>query len=370
MQPGPRAAFVLGIAVAATSAARASAHIDLLEPEPRAHGTAARDDTDIDVNSNLKNAPCGQIASERTERVTTYAPGQRITLRVREENAHVSYLRVRLDLDGADFPLRTEVPAPETQEDAMAAELALGAEGLLAVVREDNDTPGFVHELEVTLPNETCLNCTLQVAQFMYDDPAAPHYFQCADLVIADAPLAGDAGGAAEGGGAEGAGTNGTGANGSENADPANLDPGAPIDAEAGGSGSSTETPAGSAGEMSASSAAGDAPTPDGAPASGLRAPGGSVVASPGGNSEGGGCTLAPATRRMPSLACLALAALGVARARRRRYRAALTPGSGAMGYTRAERVEPNAKIAAAGAKPPARRQGLEETSHRACAIR
>src|SRR6187402_3842552 len=52
------------------SASTALAHVDLLEPEARAHGTAARGDTDIDVNSNLKSGPCGQVATGRTERVT------------------------------------------------------------------------------------------------------------------------------------------------------------------------------------------------------------------------------------------------------------------------------------------------------------
>jgi hypothetical protein len=176
------------VAVAWLTAPAALAHIDLLEPEARAHGTAARNDPDIDANSNLKSGPCGQVTSGRTDRVASYAPGQRITVRVREENAHVSYLRVSIDLDGEQFPLRTQIPTgPETQEVAQAAEDALGGQGLLAVVRENNDTPGFVHEIDVTLPQATCTNCTLQVLQFMYDDQAAPYYFQCADLLITDA---------------------------------------------------------------------------------------------------------------------------------------------------------------------------------------
>jgi hypothetical protein len=177
------------------TASRAVAHIDLLEPEARAHGTAARDDTDIDENSNLKQAPCGQIVTGRSARVATYAAGETIRVRVREENAHVSYLRVSIDLDGEDFPLRQPAARdPETQEEAAAAEAALGGDGLLAVYREDNDTPGFVHELEVTLPQAACTSCTLQVLQYMYDDPAAPYYFQCADLVIVGADGAEDAG--------------------------------------------------------------------------------------------------------------------------------------------------------------------------------
>jgi hypothetical protein len=204
-------------------AAPALAHIDLLEPEARAHGTAASGDTDIDDNSSIKNGPCGQVTTGRTDRVARYAPGETIRVRVREENAHESYLRVALDLDGNEFPLRAQFPGgPETQAEASAAEAALGAEWLLLVYREDNDTAGFVHELEVTLPELSCTSCTLQVLQYMYDDPGAPYYFQCADLVIADdaAPDAGavpvDAGQGSTGmppsaaGGSSGAGPGGS----------------------------------------------------------------------------------------------------------------------------------------------------------------
>lgn len=183
---------IAGLGVLQASPARA--HIDLLEPEARAHGTAAFGDTDIDDNSSIKSAPCGQATTGRSERVARYAPGETIRVRVREENAHESYLRVALDLDGDDFPLRSQFPGgPETQAQAEAAEAALGTEWLLLVQREDNDTAGFVHELEVTLPDRTCDSCTLQVLQYMYDDPSAPYYFQCADLVIA-ADAAPDAG--------------------------------------------------------------------------------------------------------------------------------------------------------------------------------
>src|SRR5262245_55375222 len=139
---------IAALAVAASGASEASAHIDLLEPEARAHGTAARGDTDIDANSNLKQGAWGQVVAGRTERVATDASGETITVRVREENAHISYLRVSLDLDGEDFLLRAQTPpGPETQQEAEAAEAALNDDGLLVVFREDNDTPGFVHEL-------------------------------------------------------------------------------------------------------------------------------------------------------------------------------------------------------------------------------
>jgi hypothetical protein len=232
-------------------AAPALAHIDLLEPEARAHGTAASGDTDIDDNSSIKNGPCGQLTTGRTERVARYAPGETIRIRVREENAHESYLRVALDLDGNEFPLRAQFPGgPEAQAEASAAEAALGAEWLLLVYREDNDTAGFVHELEVTLPELSCTSCTLQVLQYMYDDPGAPYYFQCADIVIAEdaAPDAGavpvDAGeGSSSTPPAATGGSSGTGPSGSSGGSSSAPSPSAPSSAAgAAGSGSSAGT--------------------------------------------------------------------------------------------------------------------------------
>jgi hypothetical protein len=268
---------------AATHAPAALAHIDLLEPEARAHGTAASGDTDIDANSNLKNAPCGQVTTGRSERVARYAPGQTIRVRVREENAHESYLRVSLDLDGDEFPLRAQFPGgPETQEEAAAAEAALGADGLLLVYREENDTAGFVHELEVTLPAQSCERCTLQVLQYMYDDPSAPYYFQCADLVIAaeGAPDGGavvsDAGGSSTSGGASpGAGDD---QEGSEPADPAAASDAPPRPAPA------------AAGSPGGVPSAGAAPSNDDAMEAGAPARGAS--------SESGGCRLTPSSRQ------------------------------------------------------------------------
>lgn len=209
-------AFLSSISLAAVTAGLlastpAFAHIDLIEPEARAHGTAASGDTDVDMNANQKTGPCGQVTNGRGERVTTYAPGETITIQVREETPHDSYIRVSIDMDGDDsFPLRPVMSTPaETEEVALAAEEALeGADDtLLAVVRESNNTANFVHELEVELPDETCTSCTLQVIQFMYG-AGNPFYFQCADIVI------GEGGADAGAGGSGGAGGNGGGAAG------------------------------------------------------------------------------------------------------------------------------------------------------------
>ncbi len=208
------------------SPSRALAHIDLLEPEARSHGTAASGDTAVDANTNQKLGPCGQATNMRTtDRVTTYAPGETITVRVREETPHDSYIRVSIDLEGDDgFPTRPMMSTPaETQEQAQAAEEALDTEGtLLAVVRESNNAANFVHEISVTLPNETCDTCTLQVIQFMYG-AAGPYYFQCADIVIAEGGADAGSGsgsggsGASQGGSAGQGGSPGQGGSGGAN---------------------------------------------------------------------------------------------------------------------------------------------------------
>jgi MYXO-CTERM domain-containing protein len=276
----------------------ALAHIDLLEPEARAHGTAAFGDTDIDDNSSIKNGPCGQVTTGRTDRVARYAPGETIRVRVREENAHESYLRVALDLDGNEFPLRAQFPGgAETQAEASAAEAALGTEWLLLVYREDNDTAGFVHELEVTLPERSCTGCTLQVLQYMYDDPAAPYYFQCADLVIAD-DAAPDAGALPVDGGASATS--------------------APPAATGGSDGSGG---GGSPGEGSSAPAPAAPGSIAGAAGSGGSAGAGDAATVPAAASDDGGCSVSSAPRGGPlgvGAALLGMALLGLVSRRRR----------------------------------------------------
>src|SRR5262245_18008456 len=79
----------------------------------------------------------------------------------------------------------------------------------------------------VTLPNETCENCTLQVIQFMSEHAPGYFYHHCANLriVAADAELPTDGDGA-------------TGAAGS-----ANVGAGSGGNAGAGGSGAASSTP-------------------------------------------------------------------------------------------------------------------------------
>jgi MYXO-CTERM domain-containing protein len=299
------------------TASSAFAHIDLIDPPARAHGTAASGDTAVDTNTDQKTDPCGQVTNGRSaDRVTTYAPGQTITVQVREETNHDSYLRVSIDLDGDDdFVYRqpvapaTSIPA-ETQDVAQAAEEALDSDSLLRVYRENNTMNGFVHEVEVTLPNETCDNCTLQVIQLMYDTGQI-YYYQCADIVIADGGSstipdadAGAQGGSANAGDAGAAGAAGAGGTGAGGA----AAPGA------GGTGSTPVPPAGNGG----GTVTGVAGAGGGAPAGGSGTVGAPPVVADD-EDDDGGCSISTRANGSSSAGLFSLLALALGVAARRR---------------------------------------------------
>jgi hypothetical protein len=314
------------------SASPAFAHIDLLEPEARAHGTGAPEPGVVDVNSDQKTGPCGQMTNGRTDRVTTYAPGQTITVRVREETPHESYIRVAIDTDGDnDFPTRPGPVAVETQEQAQAAEDALQSDGLLKVYRETNNTAGFVHEIQVTLPNETCDNCTLQVIQLMFAT-AQTYYYQCADIVIADGgtpdPVASGAGGApASSGGSGGVNSAGSGggvttvASGGVNSVAAGgAPPSGSTNNGAANNGTAGARASGAGGAAAASAGqAGTATAPGTGGAAGPGSVGAVVVGSDDADEDDGGCSLSTVARGSAGMSLLSMIALGVGLARRRR---------------------------------------------------
>lgn len=124
---------------------------------------------------DMKGAPCGKGGGEdgRTEHVTALAAGARIEVRWTETINHVGSFRIAFDEDGAD--------AADFDAHVLHAET-------------DPDNPsGQSWATEVTLPDVSCGNCTLQLLQIMTTDPnpsESETYFQCADLVLGDAQSA------------------------------------------------------------------------------------------------------------------------------------------------------------------------------------
>jgi MYXO-CTERM domain-containing protein len=142
-----------------THAATASAHIALTSPRPRSDAQ--------------KEGPCGAAGSTRGTNVTTFRPGETITVAWTETVDHPGHYRIAFDDNGNDsfqLPNRPDDNFPQTLVDQIA------------------DRPsGGSYTQQITLPNMTCTNCTLQLIQVMTTTvPYNSFYFQCADIVLSD----------------------------------------------------------------------------------------------------------------------------------------------------------------------------------------
>ena len=128
-----------------------------------------------------KAGPCGRAQGARTDRVSRFKPGATVLVRWRETIDHPGHYRIAFDEDGDD-----SFPIPAGYDDTSGGPTVL-VDGI-----PDRSGAGEYTQ-EITLPNVTCDNCTLQLIQMMTDK--APYgdgndiYFQCADLELSeDAP--------------------------------------------------------------------------------------------------------------------------------------------------------------------------------------
>jgi hypothetical protein len=123
--------------------------------------------------------------------ITTFQPGQTITVRWHETVAHPGFFRIAFSTDGTTFPLASVT--------AQTVAPPVLADGIAKISGQTSYT------YDVTLPNVTCNQCAIQVVQFMSDHFAAMDnsyfYYQCADLILAAS--GGGSGGAAGTGGAK-----------------------------------------------------------------------------------------------------------------------------------------------------------------------
>jgi hypothetical protein len=189
------------------AAATASAHHRLTFPTPRYPNPPAED------SRQLKAGPCGVDNDTRTtdtSRISTFEPGQRITVTWKETIDHPGHYRIAFDDDGQD-----DLVDPSGYDDIQQSPtLPVLADGIA-------DRSGGNYSFEVTLPDVECDRCTLQLIQVMTDK--APWdgnelYYQCADIVLArsgsgnaGAPSSGGQPGSSGNAGAAGVGAGGGG---------------------------------------------------------------------------------------------------------------------------------------------------------------
>jgi len=146
-------------------AGEASAHIQLISPVQR--------------HSDQKAGPCGIGPDDaRGPNVTTFKPGEKILVSFDEHVNHPGHFRISFDDDGHDGFVD-----PQAYDDFYTNEYVL--------LDEIADKEGGIYEVEVTLPDIECENCTLQVLQTMTDKPpfgpggGVDFYWQCADIRLA-----------------------------------------------------------------------------------------------------------------------------------------------------------------------------------------
>lgn len=202
-------------ALGLVSVRAAEAHIHLLQPLSR---------TDNTQGDPQKLRHCGDPTVTRTTRVTTYKPGETITVMWEQTIPHPGWYRIAFQPDGEVFEIP---PADPNVTGSYPSEDLTGKTDPTTgtIVLKDRIPAGTGTQMaDVTLPSMECTNCTLQVLEMMTNNPpyqadtaadtdAKDLYYQCADiaLVANNAPDAGvnatpDAGGDGSGSNSGGGG--------------------------------------------------------------------------------------------------------------------------------------------------------------------
>lgn len=169
----------------------AHGHILLMEPVSGA--------TDA-IGNPQKEPHCGALNSTRNPaKVTTFLPGQTITVKFKETVAHTGWTRISFQPNGRTFvipPAGNGPPASYPNDATGTTDMATGT--IVLMDRIPDTALNVETTVQVTLPNMECDNCTLQFMQIMTDGGPGSYngdpdlYFNCADITLAaNAPDAG-----------------------------------------------------------------------------------------------------------------------------------------------------------------------------------
>jgi hypothetical protein len=233
MRSAPRAPFrarptrffpPLALAIAAVASANAHAHFQLLEPPSWVQEDAG--------GNPQKTGPCGGAVGDSgltpSGAVTTFTVGETIRVRWQETVPHPGHFRIALTKPNETRAALVD-PFVTTDANNISISADTVADGTGNVLKDDlfsrADVPAVSpdpFEAEITLPDEPCDNCTLQVLQFMASHAPGYFYYHCADIRIVDKTVdtTGAGGAAAAMTGTGGAGTAGAAATGAGGAAP------------------------------------------------------------------------------------------------------------------------------------------------------
>lgn len=155
----------------------AHAHIRLLKPASWV--------TEDGLGDPQKDGPCGTGTDlqppQATGAITTFKPGETITVEWEVTIPHTGWYRIALAKE------RSELADPDVEPDFLCyptKDVPTGAHGnvLADGLYMDSSDTRFSHD--ITLPDEPCENCTLQVIQYMTLHTQPCIYYHCAALEI------------------------------------------------------------------------------------------------------------------------------------------------------------------------------------------
>jgi hypothetical protein len=186
-RPSPTPSLIASSTVLLLSAAPARAHFSIQQP-----ASWAEQDR---FGNPQKSEPCGQadpgLPAQPTGAVTTYRPGETITIALTETVYHPGHYRVSIAQDMNSLPSDPPVTAGSTPCGSTTIDpnptLPLLADGLLVHSSPFSEPQ---QTLQVQLPQGfTCDKCTLQITQFMsnhaINNPGGCFYHHCATVTIA-----------------------------------------------------------------------------------------------------------------------------------------------------------------------------------------
>ena len=273
---------VAAFAGAMTLGSFASAHIDIQTPASR-YGP-----------EEIKDAPCGHPNNPPgLNPPHVYEPGETITVVIDEYIGHNGHMRIAF---------------AESDQDIVTVTAFDDFDNFPGVLVDNIPDPpgGGLHMVDVTLPDQPCDNCVLQVIQVMYDDNGFQEgdlYYSCADITLS---FEGASTGGSDSGGEMDTGGDDTGDTGGN--DTGGMpDTGADDDPDDG-----AEDP-----DDGADDGPGDGPDDgaDDAAEDAAEDSGGSDGAADGGDDDSGGCSCRTNTRPTPWL-LLGVVAFAVRRRR------------------------------------------------------
>jgi hypothetical protein len=162
------------------------------------------------TGSPQKMGPCGDEGGGTPSNIVTpFAPGQTITVTIKEAVFHPGHYRIALSTNSrSELPADPTVTAGSTPCGTTVVESPAVFPVLADGILDHSAAFSGPQSVQVTLPsNITCTKCTLQVIEFMSDhplnNPGGCFYHHCADISIQSTGTGGS--------GAGGGSTKGTG---------------------------------------------------------------------------------------------------------------------------------------------------------------